>query len=69
MPGTVALQMPEGLKIHAQRSPASWRRITGATFLIIGDPCYGACDYTVRYHAAMPTPWFSSATPRSLDGS
>lgn len=46
---TVAIQMPEGLKIHAQRVASQLEMDTGATFLIIGDPCYGACDYTARY--------------------
>jgi 2-(3-amino-3-carboxypropyl)histidine synthase len=46
---TVAIQMPEGLKIHAQRIVHQLEVDTGATFLIIGDPCYGACDYTARY--------------------
>ncbi|MBI0584746.1 MAG: diphthamide biosynthesis enzyme Dph2 [Methanomassiliicoccus sp.] len=46
---TVALQMPEGLKVHAQNIARELEAATGASFLIIGDPCYGACDYTVRY--------------------
>ena len=46
---TVAIQMPEGLKIHAQRVARQLEADTGATFLIVGDPCYGACDYTARY--------------------
>ncbi len=46
---TVALQMPEGLKVHAQRIARQLEEDTKATFLIVGDPCYGACDYTARY--------------------
>ena len=46
---TVAIQMPEGLKIHAQRVARQLETDTGATILTIGDPCYGACDYTARY--------------------
>jgi 2-(3-amino-3-carboxypropyl)histidine synthase len=45
----VAIQMPEGLKIHAQRIARQLEADTGVTILIVGDPCYGACDYTARY--------------------
>jgi 2-(3-amino-3-carboxypropyl)histidine synthase len=48
---TVALQMPEGLKVHAQRVARQLEADTGATFLIVGDPCYGACDYTIGYRS------------------
>lgn len=47
----VALQMPEGLKVHSQKVARELESMTSASCLIIGDPCYGACDYTVRYHA------------------
>jgi 2-(3-amino-3-carboxypropyl)histidine synthase len=47
----VALQMPEGLKAHAQEVAHRLESITPASCLIIGDPCYGACDYTVHFHA------------------
>lgn len=46
---TIALQMPEGLKVHAQAVARELEGRTGASFLIVGDPCYGACDYTVRF--------------------
>ena len=41
---TVALQMPEGLKTHALRLSDEIRERTGARCMILGDPCYGACD-------------------------
>jgi 2-(3-amino-3-carboxypropyl)histidine synthase len=40
----VALQMPEGLKTHAQRIGDEIRARTKANIIILGDPCYGACD-------------------------
>lgn len=46
---TVAVQLPEGLKVHAQHIVKVLEAETDAVILIIGDPCYGACDYTVRY--------------------
>jgi 2-(3-amino-3-carboxypropyl)histidine synthase len=45
--GTVGLQFPEGFK---RRSPAIAARIeslTGATAIISGNPCFGACDLDV----------------------
>lgn len=36
--------MPEGLKTHAQRLADQIFSMTGARCVIIGDPCYGACD-------------------------
>ncbi len=47
--GKVAIQMPEGLKVHAQRVADELEKRTSATCLIIADPCYGACDVSVRY--------------------
>jgi 2-(3-amino-3-carboxypropyl)histidine synthase len=41
--------MPEGLKVHAQAVVRDLEARTGSSFLIVGDPCYGACDYTVRF--------------------
>jgi 2-(3-amino-3-carboxypropyl)histidine synthase len=41
--------MPEGLKVHAQAVVRDLEVRTGSSFLIVGDPCYGACDYTVRF--------------------
>lgn len=48
---TVAVQMPEGLKVHAQHVSRVLESEAGVRCLIIGDPCYGACDYTVRYRS------------------
>lgn len=63
---TVALQMPEGLKTHALRLSDQIAAATGARCIIIGDPCYGACDLNQGYpayadvlihlgHAKMPS--------------
>ena len=41
---SVALQMPEGLKIRAPEISDFLERETGASVLIVGRPCYGACD-------------------------
>ncbi|OPY31015.1 MAG: 2-(3-amino-3-carboxypropyl)histidine synthase [Methanomassiliicoccales archaeon PtaU1.Bin124] len=49
---TVALQMPEGLKTHALRLSDQISEATGARCIIIGDPCYGACDL-YRNHSAI----------------
>lgn len=46
---TVALQMPEGLKVHAPSIARDLEGMTGVSLLIVGDPCYGACDYTLRF--------------------
>ncbi len=46
---TVALQFPEGLKVHAQAVAAELRERTGRSTLILGDPCYGACDYNAGF--------------------
>lgn len=40
----VGIQFPEGLKIHATGVAEKIENETGATVLISGDPCYGACD-------------------------
>ncbi len=40
----VALQFPEGLKSKAIGVSRSLSESTGASFFIVGDPCYGACD-------------------------
>lgn len=40
----VALQFPEGLKSKAIGISRSLSESTGASFFIVGDPCYGACD-------------------------
>lgn len=41
---SVALQMPEGLKIRAPEISEFIERETGAIPVIVGRPCYGACD-------------------------
>ncbi len=46
---TIALQLPEGLKVHAQSIARDLRGRTGRDFLILGDPCYGACDYAQTF--------------------
>lgn len=40
----VALQLPEGLKTKAFEISEGISESTGATVIILGDPCYGACD-------------------------
>ena len=41
---SVALQLPEGLKIRAAEISDYITEHTGADVLIVGLPCYGACD-------------------------
>lgn len=41
---SVALQLPEGLKIRANEISDYLSEKTGVDILIIGFPCYGACD-------------------------
>ena len=41
---SVALQLPEGLKIRATEISDYLSEKTGADILVIGFPCYGACD-------------------------
>ena len=41
---SVALQLPEGLKIRATEVSDYLSEKTGVDVLIIGYPCYGACD-------------------------
>jgi len=70
---TVAVQLPEGLKVHAQNIACDLRERTGADILILGDPCYGACDYAPSFsryadalvqfgHAEIP----SMASPANI---
>ncbi len=40
----VGLQFPEGLKRQAPDIAKAVESMTGATVIISGDPCYGACD-------------------------
>jgi len=41
---SVGLQMPEGLKTKARGMAREIEEATGCNVLIMGDPCYGACD-------------------------
>ena len=41
---TVGLQFPEGLKMQAVKIARQIEKETGATVIISGDPCFGACD-------------------------
>lgn len=41
---SVALQLPEGLKLRAMEIVDFLSHNTNASFIILGDPCYGACD-------------------------
>lgn len=41
---SVALQMPEGLKIRAPEISDYLEERNGVSVLIVGRPCYGACD-------------------------
>lgn len=62
---SVAVQLPEGLKIRAPEISDYIESRTGASVLIIGRPCYGACDLfdykgwtdaIVHYgHSAIPS--------------
>ncbi len=62
---SVAVQLPEGLKIRAPEISEFIYQRTGASVLIIGRPCYGACDLfdykgwadaIVHYgHSAIPS--------------
>lgn len=62
---SVAIQLPEGLKIRAFEISDFIEKETGARTLIVGRPCYGACDLfdyhgwcdaIVHYgHSAIPS--------------
>ncbi len=41
---SVAIQMPEGLKLRAPEISDHIKSTTGASVVIVGRPCYGACD-------------------------
>ncbi len=47
----VALQFPEGLKSQAIEVADDIERITGCVCIILGDPCYGACDLNTSYRS------------------
>ncbi|AGI47449.1 diphthamide biosynthesis protein 2-related domain protein [Thermoplasmatales archaeon BRNA1] len=46
---SVALQLPEGLKIRATELSDRIFKDTGSKVVILGYPCYGACDLFVDY--------------------
>lgn len=46
---SVALQLPEGLKVRATEIVDFLTRETGVLCTVLGDPCYGACDLFIRY--------------------
>ena len=41
---SVALQLPEGLKIRATEIVDYLSEKTDSKYIVLGDPCYGACD-------------------------
>jgi 2-(3-amino-3-carboxypropyl)histidine synthase len=47
--GIVAVQLPEGLKTDAIRISDILSASTNAEIIILGDPCYGACDLFTDY--------------------
>lgn len=46
----VALQFPEGLKVHGIEVAEELERRTGCHCIVLGDPCYGACDVSTTFH-------------------
>ncbi len=46
---SVALQLPEGLKIRATEIIDYLSEETDSSFIIVGEPCYGACDLFTEY--------------------
>lgn len=45
---TVCIQLPDGLKPHADEIEAAIVKETGARVLIWGGSCYGACDIPLQ---------------------
>ena len=41
----IAIQLPEGLKTKAFEIISTLEERTGSTFLLLADPCFGACDF------------------------
>ncbi|MDR0309903.1 MAG: diphthamide biosynthesis enzyme Dph2, partial [Candidatus Methanoplasma sp.] len=69
--GTVAVQLPEGLKMDALRISDVLRDSTKAEIIILGDPCYGACDLFAdykRYADALVHFGHSPIHPQENDG-
>lgn len=48
---SVAIQLPEGLRVRAVEISDVLSRETGTDVIILGDPCYGACDLYTGYHS------------------
>jgi len=46
---SVAIQLPEGLKIRATEIADELSSKADVPVVIIGDPCYGACDVRINY--------------------
>ncbi|MBO5668981.1 MAG: diphthamide synthesis protein, partial [Candidatus Methanomethylophilaceae archaeon] len=46
---SVALQLPEGLKLRATEIVDFLTQETEANYVMLGDPCYGACDLFTNY--------------------
>ena len=46
---SVALQLPEGLKLRATEIVDFLTQETEANYVMLGDPCYGACDLFINY--------------------
>lgn len=45
----VALQFPEGLRVHGIEVAEELERLTGCHCLVLADPCYGACDLSTGF--------------------
>lgn len=41
--------MPEGLKVYAPEIIKDLREATSSSFVLLADPCYGACDFPVNF--------------------
>ena len=48
---SVALQLPEGLKLRATEIVDFLTQETEANYVMLGDPCYGACDLFIDYRS------------------
>ncbi len=47
--GRVAIQLPEGLKTNASKILSELEERTGSNFVLIADPCFGACDFPTDF--------------------
>lgn len=67
---SVAVQLPEGLKMDALRISDFLSNSTGSAIVILGDPCYGACDLFTdyrRYADALVHFGHAPIPPQDLD--